>query len=126
MDHADVRLATRDAANHFRNLRSSHDQQRTTQREAVFIRRLQCGRCRRYTRLGHQVVANFSFNGFGAGNVDLVLMGAQIGYLFGRDQTSLLLRFRQRHPKAAQQAALFGLAPNPAHHLAAIAPSEGG
>ena len=62
----------------------------------------------------HQIVADFAFNRFGAGNVDLVLVGAQIGDLFSGDQASFLLRLGQGDPKAAQQPAFFDF---PRQHL---------
>ena len=75
--------------------------------------------------LRHQVVANLAFDGLGVGDVDVVLVGPQIGHLLGGDEADLVLRRGERHPEAAQQAALLGLAPDAAHRVAAVAPGEG-
>ena len=76
--------------------------------------------------LGHQVVADLALDRLGTCNVDVVLVGAQIGDLLGADQAGLVLRLGQRHPEAAQQTALLCLAPDAAHGVAAIAPGQRG
>ena len=52
--------------------------------------------------LRHQIMANLALNFFGAGNVDLLLVGAQIGDLCRRYQAGFGLRFGQGDPKAAE------------------------
>ena len=75
---------------------------------------------------GHQIVADLPFDLLGARDVDVILARPQIGHLRGRHQPRLILRLRQRHPDAAHQPALLVLAPDSAHHLAAIAPGQRG
>ena len=78
------------------------------------------------TDLGHEIVAYLFFDLLGAFNVDVVLARAQVGHLHGCDQPGLVLGFGQRDPDAAHEPALFGLAPSPAHYLAAVAPGQRG
>ena len=74
--------------------------------------------------LRHEVVANLALDGLGGGDVDLILVGAQIGHLRGGDQAGLMLGLGQRDPEAAQQAALARLAPHATHGVATVAPGE--
>ncbi len=76
--------------------------------------------------LSHQVVANFLLDGLGAGDVDVVLVRAQIGDLRGADQPGRVLCLGQRHPDTTQQPALVRLAPQPAHCITAVTPGERG
>ena len=75
---------------------------------------------------GHQVVLDLLLDLLGALNIDVILARPQIGNLGGCDQSGLILGFCQRHPYAAHEPALFGLAPGFSHNLAAVAPGQGG
>ena len=74
--------------------------------------------------LRHEVVTDLFLDLLGAFNVDVVLARAQIGHLHGCDQPGLVLSLCQRDPDAAHESTLFGLAPSPAHGLAAVAPGQ--
>ena len=74
--------------------------------------------------LGHQIVADLGLDLGRALDVDVILMGDQIGDLLGGHQPDIGLGLGQRHPKTAQQSPLLGFAPDHAHGLPAIAPGD--
>jgi hypothetical protein len=75
--------------------------------------------------LSHDVVARLLLNDQGTLNIYVIYVLLQIGQLFGRYQTGLMLSGGQSQPDPAHQAAFMLLRPQPAHRLAAVAPGKG-
>ncbi len=75
--------------------------------------------------LGHQVVVDLRLDFQRSREINVVLMGAQIGGLLGGHQSCRLLRLGQCDPDPPPKPAFVRLAPQPAHLRRAVAPGEG-
>ena len=76
-------------------------------------------------QLSHEIVADFCLDDVGGGNVDVVLVGGNVGQLVRRDKAGGCLCLGQRHPDVTPQTARGHLRPERAHLAAAVAPGEG-
>ncbi len=74
----------------------------------------------------HHVVLDVFLDFVGAGDVNLVGVGAEVVYLGGGDEAKFGLDFGEGNPKFAPGAAFVDFAPEGAHVVGAVAPGVGG